>query len=116
MNISSYSTGSFVDQLNWHTNQSTKALERLASGSRLLAPQDDAAGLAVATRTEAKLRQFNAAANNIASATSFSQTQDGFLEGAQDALNRMGSLAIRAQDPTLNSEQRMLFQKEFRTY
>ena len=115
MNISSYSTGSFVDQLNWHTNQSTKALERLASGSRLLAPQDDAAGLAVATRTEAKLRQFNAAANNIASATSFSQTQDGFLEGAQDVLNRMGSLAIRAQDPTLNSEQRMLFQKEFRT-
>ena len=115
MNITPHSTGSFVDQLNWHTNQSTKALERLASGSRLLAPQDDAAGLAVATRTESKLRQLNAAANNIANATSFSQTQSGYLEGVQAVLNRMGSLTIRAQDATLSSEQRMLFQEEFRT-
>ena len=113
MNIAANSTGSFVNQLNWQTNQSTKALERLASGSRLLAPQDDAAGLAVATRLEAKLRQFDAAGRNIANAISFSQTQDGFLSGAQDVLNRMGSLAIRAQDATLSDEQRALFQDEF---
>ena len=107
-------TDSFVNQLNWHTNQSTKALEQLASGTRLLAPQDDAAGLAVATKIEAQLRQFNAAARNLAHATSFTQTQDGYLESAQDTLNRMGELAIRAQDATLNPDQRALFQTEFK--
>ena len=30
-------TDSFVNQLNWHTNQSTKALKQLAGGTRLLA-------------------------------------------------------------------------------
>lgn len=106
-------TDSFVNQLNWHTNQSTKALEQLAGGTRLQAPQDDAAGLAVATKLQAQLRQFNAAARNLAHATSFTQTQDGYLESAQDTLNRMGELAIRAQDATLNPDQRALFQTEF---
>ena len=58
-------TDSFVNQLNWHTNQSTKALEQLASGTRLLAPQDDAAGLAVATKLEAQFAN-DAAARNLA--------------------------------------------------
>ena len=104
----------FIDQLNWHSNQSTRSLERLASGSRILAPQDDAAGLAVSTRMQAQLRQYDAATRNLAHTVSFSQTQDGFLEGAQEVLNRMGALAIRAQDATLNNEQRALFQGEFR--
>lgn len=106
-------TDSFVNQLNWHTNQSTKALEQLASGTRLLAPQDDAAGLAVATKLEAQLRQFDAAARNLANATSFTQTQDGYLKSAQGTLDRMGELAIRAQDATLSPDQRALYQTEF---
>ncbi len=108
------STQQFVAQLNWNSNKSTQALERLASGSRLLAPQDDAAGLAVSSRMEAKSRQLSAAANNIANGVSYTQTQDGFLKGAQEVLNRMGTLAIRAQDTTLSSGQRAIFQKEFR--
>ncbi len=108
------STPSFVKQLNWYSNQSTQALERLASGSRLLAPQDDSAGLAVLTRMEARMRQFDATASNIANGTSYTQTQDGFLEGLQNVLNRMGALAIRAQDTTLSADQHALFQEEFR--
>ena len=108
------STPSFVKQLNWYSNQSTQALERLASGSRILAPQDDSAGLAVLTRMEARLRQFDATASNIANGASYTQTQDGFLEGLQNVLNRMGALAIRAQDTTLSAGQHALFQEEFR--
>lgn len=104
---------SFINQLNWHTNQSTQALEQLAEGTRLLAPQDDAAGLSVATQLQAQLRQYNAAARNLANATSFTQTQDGYLESAQGTLDRMGELAIRAQDATLSPDQRALFQTEF---
>ena len=34
-----------------------------------------------------------------ANATSFTQTQDGYLKSAQGTLDRMGELAIRARTP-----------------
>jgi flagellin len=104
---------SFIEQLNWHSNQSTAALKRLSSGSKLLAPQDDAAGLAVATRMEAQLLQLNATSNNVSNAVSFTQTQSGYLAGAQKILDRMGELAIRAQDGTNSDEIRALYNQEF---
>ena len=115
MNPIQSSNTSFIEQLNWHSNQSTAALERLSSGSKLLAPQDDAAGLAVATRMEAQLLQLNATANNLTNAVSFTQTQNGYLAGAQKVLDRMGELAIRAQDATIPDEIRALYNEEFRT-
>jgi len=105
---------SFIEQLNWHSNQATAALARLSSGSKLLAPQDNAAGLAVATRLGAQLLQLNATTNNISNAVSFTQTQNGYLGGAQKVLDRMGELAIRAQDATMPDEVRALYNKEFR--
>jgi flagellin len=108
-----HNNASFVEQLNWHTNQTTAALSRLSSGSKLLAPQDDAAGLAVATRMEAANRQLAATQNNLANAISYSQTQNGYLAGAQSVLDRMGELAIRAQDGTLSEDQRTLYAQEF---
>jgi len=105
---------SFVDQLNWHSNRATSALARISSGQKLLAPQDDAAGLAVASRMEAQLMQLNATANNLSSAVSYTQTQAGYLAGAQRVLDRMGELAIRAQDGTLSDEMRSLYNTEFR--
>lgn len=109
------SSFSFVEQLNWHANQTTQALARLSSGQRLQMPQDDAGGLAVATRQGAQLRQYAATAGNLANAVSYTQTQGGYLQGAQNVLDRMGELAIRAQDGTLPSEQRALYQEEFHT-
>jgi flagellin len=104
---------SFIEQLNWHSNQATAALARLSSGSKLLAPQDDAAGLAVATRLGAQLLQLNATTNNITNAVSFTQTQSGYLGGTQKVLDRMGELAIRAQDATISDEIRALYNKEY---
>ena len=107
------SGASFIEQLNWHTNQTTAALSRLSGGSKLLAPQDDAAGLAVATRMEAADRQLAATQSNLANAISYSQTQIGYLTGAQSVLGRMGELAIRARDGTLSEDQRALYAQEF---
>ena len=104
---------SFIEQLNWHSNQATAALARLSSGSKLLAPQDDAAGLAVATRMKAQLLQLQATANNLTNAVSFTQTQNGYLAGAQKVLDRMGELAIRAQDATMPDEIRALYNEEY---
>lgn len=107
-------TASFVDQLNWHSNRATSALARISSGQKLLAPQDDAAGLAVASRMEGRLLQLNATSNNISNAISYTQTQAGYLSGAQRVLDRMGELAVRAQDGTLSNEIRSLYDAEFR--
>lgn len=106
---------SFIEQLNWHSNQATAVLARLSSGSKLLAPQDNAAGLAVVTRMEGQLLQLNATANNLTNAVSFTQTQNGYLNGAQKVLDRMGELAIRAQDATMPDEIRAIYNEEFRT-
>ena len=106
---------SFIEQLNWHSNQATTALKRLSSGSKMLAPQDDAAGLAVVTRMEAQLLQLNATANNLTNAVSFTQTQNSYLSGAQNVIDRMGELAILAQDSTMPDEIRALYNEEFRT-
>ena len=58
----------------------TKSLARLSTGSRIIDPQDDAAGLAVSSRFTAQISRNSAAMNNLANAVSFSQTQDGYMQ------------------------------------
>ena len=82
------------------TTHLSKSLARLSSGSRIVSPEDDAAGLAQSMRFEAQINR-NAAANaNVGNATSYSQTQDGFLQKVQKALDRMSELSVLAQDVT----------------
>ncbi|MFA6546134.1 MAG: flagellin, partial [Limisphaerales bacterium] len=56
-----------------------KSLARLSSGSKIVSPEDDAAGLAVSMRFDAQINRTSAAQSNVNNAVSFSQTQDGFL-------------------------------------
>jgi flagellin len=79
------------------------ALARLASGSRIVSPADDAGGLAVASKFDAQINRNKAVQNNLSSALSFSQTQDGFLQKVSKALDRMGELAALSLDATKSS-------------
>ena len=89
------------------------ALQRLASGSRIVEPQDDAAGLAVATKFNAAISRNNAVQNNLASALSYSQTQDGFLQKVSKALDRMSELMTLAQDATKSTNDKTNYLTEF---
>jgi flagellin len=91
----------------------SKSLARLSSGSKIVSPEDDVAGLAVSMRFDAQINRINAASTNVANAISFSQTQDGFLQKVSKALDRMSELAILAQDVTKTDTDRALYQKEF---
>ncbi len=53
--------------------------------------------------------------NNVNNAISFNQTQDGYLQQVDNALNRMSELAIAAQDVTKIDSDRALYQQEFNT-
>jgi flagellin len=92
-----------------------KSLARLSSGSRIVSPEDDAAGLAVALRLDAQVNRVVATKNNVTNAISFTQTQDGFMVKVGKALDRMSELAILAQDVTKSDDDRELYQEEFAT-
>jgi len=93
----------------------SKSLARLSSGSKIVEPQDDAAGLAVASRMDAQINRTEAVRSNIGNAISFKQTQDGFLSKAAKALDRMSELATLAQDGTKTSTDLSLYNKEYET-
>jgi flagellin len=90
-----------------------KSLTRLSSGSKIVSPEDDAAGLAVSMRFDAQVNRIAAAGKNVSNAISFSQTQDGFLKKVSKALDRMSELAILSQDATKSDSDRGLYDAEF---
>ena len=90
-----------------------KSLARLSSGSKIVNPSDDAAGLAVASRLDAQVQRLNAAKTNVSNAVSFTQTQDGYLKKIAKALNRMSELSLLAQDVTKSDADRSLYNEEF---
>ncbi len=92
-----------------------KSLARLSSGSKIVEPQDDAAGMAVASRMDAQINRTEATRSNIGNAISYKQTQDGFLAKAAKALDRMSELATLAQDATKTATDLALYNKEYST-
>jgi flagellin len=92
-----------------------KSLARLSSGSKIVEPQDDAAGLAVSSRMDAQINRTEATRSNIGNAISYKQTQDGFLSKAAKALDRMSELATLAQDGTKTTTDLSLYNKEYET-
>jgi len=93
----------------------SKSLARLSSGSKIISPEDDAAGLAVSTRFDAQVNRIGAASSNVGNAISFNQTQDGFLKKVSKALDRMSELAILSQDVTKTDSDRGLYNAEYTT-
>ena len=99
--------------LAWSTSALSKSLARLSSGSKITSPEDDAAGLAQSMRFEAQINRNNAVKSNIGNATSFTQTQDGFLQKVQASLDRMSELSVLAQDITKSDTDRSNYSVEF---
>ena len=95
------------------TSNLNKALSRLASGSKIVNPADDAAGLAVANKFDAQISRNRGVANNLTSSLSYSQTQDGFLQKVGKALDRMSELATLALDGTKSTADKTNYNTEF---
>ena len=95
------------------THRLNASLARLASGSRIVSPQDDAAGLAVASKFDAQIQRNRGVAQNLTSAVSYSQTQDGFLQKVGKALDRMSELATMAMDGTKSAADKANYNTEF---
>lgn len=99
--------------LNHSQEMLGRSLTRLSSGSKIVNPSDDAAGLAVSEKLDAQSRRVKAATTNVQNAISYIQTADGFMSGMTKILSRMSELAILAKDVTKNATDIALYQEEF---
>src|SRR5580698_7505703 len=104
-----------ANNLNTSTNELNESLAMLSSGSKIVNPSDDPAGLAESISLNAEVGQTQAANDNVSNAVSFLQTQDGYLQQVGSALDQMSTLAVEAQDPTKTSAQLSDYQAEFST-
>lgn len=91
----------------------SRTLNRLSSGSKLLVPSDDPAGVGLAEKMTAQNKRIQAAQTNIQNASSLIQTMDGDLKGINTLLTRMSELAQFAKDPSKNSADTNLYRTEF---
>ncbi|MEN9392936.1 MAG: hypothetical protein RLZZ104_1279, partial [Pseudomonadota bacterium] len=70
------------------------AMERLSTGKRINGAKDDAAGLAIATRMDVKVRGLNQAVRNANDGISLAQTAEGAMGEVSNILVRMRELSV----------------------
>lgn len=90
-----------------------KSLGRLSSGNRIVNPEDDAGGLAVAYKLASKLKRTEAVRTNVQNGVSYLQVQDGALSTVGKIVDRMAELRTMAQDVTKNTGDIENYSKEF---
>ena len=92
-----------------------KSIKKLASGKKLIAPNDDPGSLSVAMKLNASISRLTGARNNVQNGTSFLEVQDGVLEGVGRIVTRMAELkGLGSQDPMKSSQDIESYNLEFR--
>ncbi|MGA1635570.1 MAG: flagellin FliC, partial [Gemmobacter sp.] len=76
------------------------SMERLASGKRINAAKDDAAGVAIASRLTSEVRGTNQAIRNALDAQAMIDTAEGAHEEIVNLLQRMREVAVQAANDT----------------
>ena len=89
------------------------AMERLSTGVRINNAQDDAAGLAIASKMTSQIRGLDQAVRNANDAVSLIQTAEGALIETSNMLQRMRELAVQASSDTNTLTDRSALNQEF---
>ena len=113
------SNNSAVASSSYHLGKNQQALQlsikKLASGKKLISPNDDPGSLSVAMKLNAAVSRLSGARNNVQNATSFLEVQDGVLEGVGRIVTRMAELkGLGSQDPMKSSQDIESYNLEFR--
>lgn len=88
------------------TKSLNKALERLASGERIVRAGDDAAGLAISEGLRSQVRGLRQAVRNANDASGFLQTAEGALSEMTNIAQRLRELAVQAANGSLGPTDR----------
>ena len=112
------SNNSAVASSSYHLGKNQQALQlsikKLASGKKLISPNDDPGSLSVAMKLNAAVSRLSGARNNVQNATSFLEVQDGVLEGVGRIVTRMAELkGLGSQDPMKSDQDIESYDLEF---
>ena len=103
---------------NYHLGRNSTMLQRsmqkLASGSRITRPSDDAGGLAVSMKLQAAINRLSGAEKNIQNGISFLEVQDGILESIGTIVDRMSELKGLSRDVMKNENDQKTYNREFK--
>ena len=89
------------------------SMERLSTGKRINSAQDDAAGLAIASKMTSQINSLDQAVRNAGDAISLVQSADGAMIEITNMVQRMRELAIQAISDTNTSSDRAALNLEF---
>ena len=103
---------------NYHLGRNStelqRSMQRLASGSRITRPSDDAGGLAVSMKLQAAINRLAGADKNIQNGISFLEVQDGILESIGTIVDRMSELKGLSRDVMKNENDQKTYNREFK--
>ena len=89
------------------------ALERLSTGQRINSANDDAAGLAIASRMTSQALALDAGIRAASDAVGFVDTIDGALAEIANMYQRLRELALMAENGTNSQQDIRILQAEF---
>jgi len=98
--------------LGLNSSNQQRALERLASGSRINKSGDDAAGLAISEKLKSHIRSMKQATRNANDGVSLVQVAEGAMNEVSNILTRMRELSIQAASDTIGDPERSYVDKE----
>ena len=111
------SNNSAAASSQYHLGKNQSALQlsikRLASGKRLIAPNDDPGSLSVAMKLNAAVTRLSGARNNVQNATSFLEVQDGVLQAGARIVDWMAELKTLSTDVMKSSQDIGNYNTEF---
>ena len=101
------------DALQLNSKTMSTAMQQLATGNRINAAKDDAAGLSIGQNMTSQVRGLNQAVRNVNDGINLLQTADGALVETSNMLQRMRELAVQSSNATNSPSQRGYLQNEF---
>jgi flagellin len=112
------SNNSAVASASYYLDKNQKALQhsikKLASGKRIIAPNEDPGTLSVVMKLNASVQRMKGAKNNVQNGISFAEVQDGMLATIGKIVSRMAELkGMATQDPMKSSQDVESYNNEF---
>ena len=102
-----------ANALDVNERDMNKAMERLSTGKRINTAQDDAAGLAIASKMTSQINSLDQAVRNAGDAISMVQSADGAMIEITNMVQRMRELAIQSISDTNTASDRQALNLEF---
>ena len=112
------SNNSAVASASYYLGKNQQALQnsikRLASGKKIIAPNEDPGTLSVSMKLNAAVNRLKGARNNVQNGISFVEVQDGILNTIGKIVGRMSELkGMATQDPMKSSQDIESYNNEF---